>query len=99
VRWPAGSGTEQVPYAPGARLPSERELAEEHEVDRSTVRRALRILAEGGRITPASERKYEVHVRASRERPIPVLRDIDTGPGRCTREWKNPASASTVRSQ
>lgn len=50
-------------------------------MDRSTVGRALRILAERDRITPTSERKYEVHVRASRVQPIPVLRDIDTGPG------------------
>jgi GntR family transcriptional regulator len=35
-------------YPPGMWLPSERELAEEHQVDRSTVRRALRILAERG---------------------------------------------------
>ncbi|HET9257200.1 MAG TPA: GntR family transcriptional regulator [Pseudonocardiaceae bacterium] len=33
-------------YPPGTWLPSERELAEEHQVDRSTVRRALGILAE-----------------------------------------------------
>jgi GntR family transcriptional regulator len=33
-------------YSPGTWLPSERELADEHQVDRSTVRRALRILAE-----------------------------------------------------
>lgn len=33
-------------YPPGTWLPSEREIAEEHRVDRSTVRRALGILAE-----------------------------------------------------
>ena len=33
-------------YPPGTWLPSERELAEEHQLDRSTARRALRILAE-----------------------------------------------------
>lgn len=33
---------------PGAWLPSERELAREYEADRSTVRRALRILADQG---------------------------------------------------
>ncbi len=36
---------EEGVYPPGAWLPSERELAEEHQVDRSTVRRALGILA------------------------------------------------------
>ena len=48
-------------------------------MDRSTFRRALRILAERDRITPTSERKYEVHVRASRAQPIPVLRMEESG--------------------
>lgn len=41
-----GTKIDEGLYPPGTWLPSEREIAEEHQVDRSTVRRALRILAE-----------------------------------------------------
>lgn len=49
-------------YTPGAWLPSERELAEEHAVDRSTVRRALRILAERDVIALAAGLGAQVRV-------------------------------------
>jgi GntR family transcriptional regulator len=41
-----GAKIEEGIFPPGTWLPSERELADEHQVDRSTVRRALGILAE-----------------------------------------------------
>lgn len=55
-------------YAPGVWLPSERELAEEHRVDRSTVRRALRILAERDLVTLATGTGAQVRV------PSPSIR-------------------------
>jgi GntR family transcriptional regulator len=51
-------------YPPGTWLPSERELTEEHQVDRSTVRRALRILAERGLVILASGTGAQVRARS-----------------------------------
>ena len=61
-------------YPPGTWLPSERELAEEHQVDRSTVRRTLRILAERGLITcrlPHDEEREKLEIDVNQ--PVLVL--------------------------
>ena len=59
---------EQGRYAPGAWLPTERALAQEFALDRSTVRRALRQLEEQGLIVREAGKRPWVQNRGSHER-------------------------------
>jgi GntR family transcriptional regulator len=66
--------------APGARLPSERELAEQYGTARNTAREAVRILAEGGLVTAE-------HGRGSFVRPTTPL--IRLGNDRYSRKYRD----------
>lgn len=70
-------------YAPGAWLPPERELAEEYQVDRSTVRRALRILVERDLITLTTGTGAQVSTPSSslRRAADDVTRQVGTWRG------------------
>lgn len=88
-------------YSPGTWLPSERDLAEEHQVDRSTVRRALRILAERDLVILATGTGVQVPVAGSamRRAAADVTRQVGTWRGfhvSATRTGHEPFTETTV---
>lgn len=88
-------------YPPGTWLPSERELAEEHQVDRSTVRRTLRILAERGLVILATGTGAQVCARSSsiRRAADDVTRQVGTWRGfhvSAARAGHEPFTETTV---
>lgn len=88
-------------YSPGTWMPSERELAEEHQVDRSTVRRALRILAERQLVILATATGAQVPVAGSsmRRAAADVTRQVGTWRGfhvSATRAGHEPFTVTTV---
>ena len=69
--------------AAGSWLPSERDLAREYEVDRSTVRRALRILGERGiiKVTSGTGAQVGHHDEALRRAADDVTQQVGTWRG------------------
>jgi GntR family transcriptional regulator len=72
-------------YAAGAWLPSERELAGEHNADRSTVRRALRMLADQGLISTQAGSGAQVTTERVRRDASDVTRQVG--------DWRGFASS------
>ncbi|MGI9002630.1 MAG: GntR family transcriptional regulator [Pseudonocardia sp.] len=71
--------------APGAKLPSERELAERHGAARNTVRQAIRLLSESGLVTAEHGRGVFVRtaatlIRLGNDRYSPRYRDAGLSP-------------------
>ncbi|MDQ2879738.1 MAG: GntR family transcriptional regulator [Actinomycetota bacterium] len=88
-------------YPPGVWMPSERELAEEHQVDRSTVRRALRILAERHLVILATATGAQVPVAglSMRRTADDVTRQVGTWRGfhvSATKAGHEPFTETTV---
>lgn len=88
-------------YPSGAWLPSERELAEEHQVDRSTVRRALGILAERHLVILTAGTGAQVPAASStmRRAADDVTRQVGTWRGfhvSATRAGHQPFTETTV---
>lgn len=72
-------------YAPGARLPSERALADEHGVARNTVKAAMRLLAEAGMVVAhhgkgVFVRQAEPLIRLGSDRYSPRFRESGLSP-------------------
>jgi GntR family transcriptional regulator len=87
-------------FAAGSWLPSERELAQEYSADRSTVRRALRILAERRLVTLASGTGAQVHSdNALRRAADDVTQQVGTWRGfhvSATKAGREPYTETTV---
>lgn len=88
-------------YPPDTWLPSERELAEGHQVDRSTVRRALRILAESELVilSPGTGAQVPGPVPTIRRAADDVTRQVGTWRGfhvSTTRAGYEPFTETTV---
>ncbi len=71
--------------APGAKLPSERELAEQHGIARNTVRQAIRLLAESGLVVAEHGRGVFVRpaaavIRLGNDRYSPKYRSTGLSP-------------------
>lgn len=86
LRAPIDEGT----LGPGARLPSERELASEHGVARNTAREAIRLLAEQGLVTAEHGRGVFVRSRA------PLMR---FGQSRYSQKLRNETGLSPYRAE
>ncbi|HEY3896020.1 MAG TPA: GntR family transcriptional regulator [Pseudonocardiaceae bacterium] len=96
-----GAKIDEGLYPPGTWLPSERDIAEEHQVDRSTVRRALGILAERHRVILAAGTGAQVLTAGSpmRRAADDVTRQLGTWRGfhvSATRAGHQPFTETTV---
>ncbi|MGD9525321.1 GntR family transcriptional regulator [Pseudonocardia sp.] len=79
------SAIESGALAPGAKLPSERELAEQHRIARNTVRQAIRLLAESGLVVAEHGRGVFVRpatavIRLGNDRYSPRYRSTGLSP-------------------
>jgi GntR family transcriptional regulator len=87
-------------FAAGSWLPSERELAQEYDADRSTVRRALRILGERGIVTLASGTGAQVDPGGALRRAADdVTQQVGTWRGfhvSATKAGREPYTETTV---
>ncbi|WUH99173.1 GntR family transcriptional regulator [Spirillospora sp. NBC_00431] len=86
---------------PGTWLPSERELARRYEADRSTVRRALRMLAERGLVQPRRGSGTQVRtVRRVRRAAADITRQVGAWRGfhvSAQKDGRPPFTRTTVR--
>ncbi len=96
-----GAKIDEGLYPPDTWLPSERELADEHQVDRSTVRRALGILAEHHRVTLTAGSGAQVPAAGSTMRRVAddITRQVGTWRGfhvSATRAGHQPFTETVV---